>query len=200
MPENDIVTLQVGNKLLRIVVRECGCGLQGLRERFGSVAVSAINPSVSVEVIAQQLDDQVLPGLLQGVDVVVDATDNYPVRYSLNRVCLDSGTPLVSGAAVRLEAQLTVFDPVSGGPCYRCLYPQQGATGALNCSESGVLAPVVGALGSLQALEVIKLISGVGKLLRGRLMMLDLATHEVRYLTLRARDDCPDCAHLRAAR
>ncbi|MEP4485793.1 MAG: molybdopterin-synthase adenylyltransferase MoeB [Halioglobus sp.] len=161
-----------------------------------AAAVKAINPLIKVEAIPQHLDEQALATLLEGVDVVVDATDNYPTRYALNRACLNSCTPLVSGAAVRLEAQLTVFDPARGGPCYRCMYPQQGAEGALNCSESGVLAPVVGALGSLQALEVVKLIAGVGQTLRGRLMMLDLTTHEVRYLTLNAREDCPDCAHL----
>jgi adenylyltransferase/sulfurtransferase len=189
-------TVESSNLQRQIAHTEHSLGLN--KAESAAAAIKAINPSVSVEVIAQHLDAQTLPALLQTVDVVVDATDNYPVRYALNRACLASGTPLVSGAAVRLEAQLTVFDPVNGGPCYRCLYPQQGATGALNCSESGVLAPVVGALGSLQALEVIKLIAGIGQPLKGRLMMLDLATNEIRYLTLHARQDCPDCSHLHA--
>jgi len=191
-------TVESSNLQRQIAHTEHSLGLN--KAESAAAAVKAINPSVSVEAITQHLDAQTLPALLQTVDVVVDATDNYPIRYALNRACLDSGTPLVSGAAVRLEAQLTVFDPTNGGPCYRCLYPRQGAAGALNCSESGVLAPVVGALGSLQALEVIKLIAGIGQPLKGRLLMLDLATHEIRYLTLHPREDCPDCAHLRTDR
>lgn len=167
------------------------------KARSAAAAIAAINPEVAVEVIPRRLEEGDLPELLQGVDLVVDATDNYPVRYALNRACIAAAVPLVSGAAVRSEGQVAVFDPVRGGPCYRCLYPRAGATTALSCSESGVLAPVVGVIGSLQAMEAIKLLAGYGEPLRGSLLLLDLATMEIRRLQLPPAPDCPDCGQLR---
>ena len=92
-----------------------------------------------------------------------------------------------------------MFDPHRGGPCYRCLYPSEGQHTALSCSESGVLAPVVGVLGSLQAMEALKLLAGFGDPLRGRLLMMDLRNAQVQQLKIRPRPDCPDCAHLHPA-
>jgi len=152
---------------------------------------------VDVEVVPRHLQESDMPALLQGVDLVVDASDNYPVRYALNRACIAAGVPLVSGAAVRSEGQVAVFDPLRGGPCYRCLYPQAGATTALSCSESGVLAPLVGVIGSLQAMEAIKLLADYGQSLRGSLLLLDLGGAEIRRLQLPPLADCPDCGHLR---
>jgi adenylyltransferase/sulfurtransferase len=159
--------------------------------------LAALNHEVSVEVIPRTLQEVDLQPLLQRVDLVLDATDNYPTRYALNRACIAAGIPLVSGAAVRSEGQVALFDPTRGGPCYRCLYPSEGGETALGCSESGVLAPVVGVVGSLQAMEAIKVISGFGEPLRGRLLMLDLRTMEIRTLGLSPRAGCEDCAHLR---
>ncbi len=159
-------------------------------------AVRAINPEVVVDAIPRHLDGQSLPDQVRRVDLVVDATDNYPVRFALNRACIAAGVPLVSAAAVRSEGQVALFDPVRGGPCYRCLYRESGEETALSCSESGVLAPLVGVVGSLQAMEALKVLSGYGEPLRGRLLVLDLRTVEIRRLTLTPRRDCPDCAHL----
>ena len=161
-------------------------------------AVAALNPGVEVEVIPKTLEESDLSALLQRVDLVLDATDNYPTRYALNRACIAAGIPLVSGAAVRSEGQVAVFDPARGGPCYRCLYPLDEAETALGCSDSGVLAPVVGVVGSLQAMEALKVISGFGEPLRGRLLMLDLRTMEIRSLALSPREGCEDCAQLRS--
>ncbi|NCF18080.1 MAG: molybdopterin-synthase adenylyltransferase MoeB [Haliea sp.] len=159
-------------------------------------AIADLNPEVALEVIPRRLDETSLPPLLEGVDLVLDATDNYPVRYALNRACIAASIPLVSGAAVRSEGQVALFDPHRGGPCYRCLYPQEGEHTALSCSDSGVLAPVVGVVGSLQAMEALKVLSGFGEPLRGRLLLLDLRTMDLRSLTLSARGDCPDCGAL----
>jgi adenylyltransferase/sulfurtransferase len=159
-------------------------------------AVRAINPEVTVDVVPRHLDGESLPELLRRVDLAVDATDNYPVRFALNRACIAAGVPLVSAAAVRSEGQVALFDPVRGGPCYRCLYRESGAETALSCSESGVLAPLVGVVGSLQAMEALKVLSGYGEPLRGKLLVLDLRTMEIRRLALAPRRDCPDCAHL----
>lgn len=161
-------------------------------------AVRELNATTQLEVIPRLLDEEALPAVLEGVDLVVDATDNYSIRFALNRGCIARGIPLVSAAAVRSEGQLAVFDPTRGGPCYRCLYTPGDQTTALSCSESGVLAPLVGTLGSLQAMEAIKVLSGFGEPLRGRILMLDLRTMDMRTLQMPVRKHCPDCSHLTA--
>ena len=166
------------------------------KARSAAATIASLNPEVQLEVIPRALVEDSMPELVARVDLVVDATDNYPVRFALNRACIAAGVPLVSGAAVRSEGQVAVFDPVRGGPCYRCLYARDGAATALSCSDSGVLAPLVGVIGSLQAMEALKLLSGFGEILRGKLLLLDLRTMDIRQLTLPPRADCPDCAHL----
>lgn len=168
------------------------------KARSAAAAIGALNPEVKLEVIERKLIEGDMPALASRVDLVLDATDNYPVRFALNRACIAAGVPMVSAAAVRSEGQLAVFDPLRGGPCYRCLYTEGEQETALSCSESGVLAPLVGVIGSLQAMEALKILSGFGKSLRGVLLVLDLRTMEFRQLTLTARVDCPACAHLRS--
>jgi len=168
------------------------------KARSAAAAVAAINPEVQLEVVAQALVEEAMPDLVGRVDLVVDATDNYPVRFALNRACIAAGVPLVSAAAVRSEGQLSVFDPVRGGPCYRCLYTEADADTAPSCSESGVLAPLVGVIGSLQAMEALKVLTGFGVPLRGRLLMVDLNSMAIRTLELPRRPDCPACSHLQA--
>jgi molybdopterin/thiamine biosynthesis adenylyltransferase len=174
------------------------------KARSAAAAIAALNPEVRVQVVAQALVESAMPALVAGVDLVIDATDNFPVRFALNRACIAAGVPLVSAAAVRSEGQLAVFDPARGGPCYACLYTE-GEVGthadsrtdtALSCSESGVLAPLVGVLGSLQAMEALKILSGYGEPLRGKLLVIDLRTTEFRELLLPARADCPACAQV----
>lgn len=169
------------------------------RNKAESVAASiaGINPEVDVIVRPFHLDEHNLPGLVGESDLVLDGTDNYPTRFALNRACISAGVPLVSGAAVRSEGQVAVFDPHRGGPCYRCLYPTEGAHTALSCSDSGVLAPVVGVIGTLLAMETLKLLAGYGSPLRSRLLVMDLYSMETQKLVLNARDDCPDCGQLR---
>ncbi len=157
--------------------------------------VRAINSDIQVDAIAQHLEEGSVEQQLKGVDLVVDATDNFPIRFALNRACIAAKIPLVSAAAVRSEGQLAVFDPAHGGPCYRCLYPLEGAETALSCTQSGVLAPVVGILGSMQAMEALKVLSGFGEPLLGSLLVMDLKNMEVRRLGLKPRPDCPDCTH-----
>lgn len=165
-------------------------------------AIAALNPEVTVRVVEQSLVDTAMPALLAGINVVIDATDNFPVRFALNRACIAAGVPLVSAAAVRSEGQLAVFDPTRGGPCYACLYTEGEAgthshtDSALSCSESGVLAPLVGVLGSLQAMEALKILSGYGEPMRGKLLVIDLRTTEFRELLLPVRADCPACAQV----
>lgn len=166
------------------------------KARSAAASVAALNPATRVEVIERRLTEADLPALLARVDLVLDATDNYATRFALNRGCIAAGLPLVSAAAVRSEAQLAVFDPHRGGPCYRCLYTPGDDDTALNCAESGVLAPLVGVVGSMQAFEALKILSGFGEPLRGALLVMDFATVDIRRLTLNARSDCPDCSHI----
>ncbi len=163
-----------------------------------AATIAGLNPATDTKVLAHPLAGEELIQAVAGVDLVIDATDNYPTRFALNRACIAARIPLVSAAAVRSEGQLAVFDPVRGGGCYRCLYPETGAGTALNCSESGVLAPLVGVLGSMQAMETLKLLANYGEPLRGALLLVDLRTMDIRKLTLPRRADCPDCGHLKA--
>ena len=167
------------------------------KARSAAAAITALNPATRLEVLEESLSEDAMPGIVAAVDLVLDATDNYPARFALNRACIGAGVPLVSGAAVRSEGQVALFDPVRGGPCYRCLYPDADSDTALSCSESGVLAPVVGTIGSLQAMEAIKALTGFGEVLRGKLLAVDLRSMEFRRLALSSRRGCPDCGHLR---
>jgi adenylyltransferase/sulfurtransferase len=153
----------------------------------------AINPDVCINTLDQKPDQATLNELAQRADVIIDASDNYETRFSINRACVEQRTPLVSGAAIRFEGQVSVFDKrESTSPCYQCLYPQTGDE-AESCSETGVLAPVVGIIGSVQALESIKLICGIGEPLIGRLLVLDALAMNWHSLRLRQDPGCPVC-------
>ena len=133
----------------------------------------AINPEVTVTTITSALDADTLLEWVQQVTVVVDACDNFATRFAVNEACVQAGVPLVSGAAIRMEGQLSVYDSRDeNSPCYRCLFSDESAEEE-TCSQTGVLGPVVGTIGSLQALETIKLIAGIGKPLVGRLLLFD---------------------------
>ncbi|WP_116368546.1 HesA/MoeB/ThiF family protein [Parahaliea mediterranea] len=184
-------TVAVDNLPRQLCHQDDDCGRN--KAHSAAAAIAARNPEVSVEVIPRRLDEADLDACLPGLDLVLDCSDNYPLRYALNRASLRHRVPVVSAAAVRLEAQIALLDPNRNDPCYRCLYPEAGAQTALSCAESGVLGPVVGVAGSLQALEAIKYLSGCAEPLAGTLLMMDLATLEFRRLGVQRRDGCPDC-------
>lgn len=152
----------------------------------------ALNPGVRVEVIDQPLDEATLPALVASVDLAVDASDNFPTRFALNAACRQARVPLVSGAAIRFEGQVSVFPGQPGTPCYQCLYPSGGATEE-TCSANGVLAPLVGIIGAIQATEAIKILTGAGEPLVGRLLLIDALQMEWRSLRLWADPACPIC-------
>ncbi|WOG28660.1 molybdopterin-synthase adenylyltransferase MoeB [Endozoicomonas sp. 8E] len=155
--------------------------------------ISAMNPGVELDLIPKKLKEQELLSLLENSDLVLDATDNFDSRFMVNRCSVRLGVPLVTGAAIRFNGQLTVFDRwQENAPCYRCLYPEKVAE-ELSCSESGILGPVVGTIGTMQALEAVKLLTGAGKTLNGRLLMFDAASMEWQSLQLIADPDCPVC-------
>lgn len=165
------------------------------RDKVESAAdsVSALNPDVRVVRLPQALDEASLGEVLETVDLVLDCSDNFATRQAVNRACFQSGKPLVSGAAIRLEGQLSVFDPRnSDSPCYQCLYGT-GDEATLSCSEAGVLGPLVGLVGSLQALEAIKLIANFGEPLVGRLLLIDALDSRFREMRLRRDRHCLVC-------
>jgi len=156
----------------------------------------ALNAEITINTLNQKLTDEAFTQIIQQADVVIDASDNFATRFAINRVCVDTHTPLISGAAIRLEGQVSVFPNTPGGdsPCYRCLYDDIPEAEA-RCSETGVLAPVVGIIGSIQATETIKLLSGLGTPLAGRLLTLDASTLEFREIRLRKDPHCPVCSN-----
>ena len=155
--------------------------------------ITALNPTIAVECITEKLAGDALVAEIARADVVVDCSDNFPTRHAVNAACVTARKPLVSGAAIRLEGQVAVFDSrEDDSPCYRCLYEDSGDEN-LSCAESGVLAPLVGVIGSVQALEVLKLVVGFGQPLRGRLLMIDADSMQWRQLLLRRDPSCPVC-------
>lgn len=160
-----------------------------------AATLKSLNPEVVVQCYRQRFDEALAEALVPSVDLVLDCSDNFTTRFMVNRVCWQSAKPLVSAAAVRAEGQIVVFNPAdASSPCYRCLYSEDAEVGAGNCSENGVLAPLVGVFGSMQAAEAIKLLSGYGKTQPGKLLVGDLFTGDWRSLRLGKDPDCPVCS------
>ncbi len=162
-------------------------------------AIHDLNPDVEVTAIPWVLQDDELAREVRDADVVIDACDNFESRFELNAACWRLATPLVSGAAMRMDGQVTVFDarrPHS--PCYRCLYSDESTEGEA-CSQVGVLAPLLGIIGSVQAAEAMKLIIGMGTPLVGRVLVLDALDMEWRTLKLRKDPHCPVCAEAKGS-
>lgn len=157
--------------------------------------LARINPQVKVETLAERAAGELLQDLVAAADIVVDATDNFATRHAINRACVKFARPLVSGAAVRFDGQVAVFDlRRTDSPCYHCLFPEEGETEELRCAVMGVFAPVVGIIGSIQAAEVLKLLTGMGEPLQGRLLLLDALSMQWRSVRLAKDPSCNVCA------
>jgi adenylyltransferase/sulfurtransferase len=154
-------------------------------------ALQAINPLIDIETIHYRVDNW--DKIIGSMDIVVDCTDNFATRFAINAACYRQKKPLVSAAAIRFEGQLSVFDHRDAqSPCYQCLYSPEGSDD-LTCSEAGVIAPIVGVMGSLQALEVLKLIANIGTSLIGRLLLFDAKHHQWREMRLPKDPQCLLC-------
>lgn len=191
LADDDVVDLSNLQRQIAHGSRDIG------RLKVGSVAdsIRALNSDTTLLEYPLRLSGEALLNAVAKVDLVVDASDNFTTRFALNQACYHAGKPLVSGAAIRSEGQLSVFDfRRDDSPCYRCLYHQDTDDNVLNCSESGVLAPIVGIVGSMQALEALKCLAGVGEPLVGRLLLIDGMTMELRQLNLRRDPACPVCS------
>ncbi len=154
-----------------------------------------INPDVVVQTIQQKSSEAEFKQLVEQADVVIDCSDNFATRYTLNRVCLQLKKPLVSGAAIGFEGQITVFDfRHETSPCYHCLFPDTGSDQEMRCAENGVFAPLVGMIGTTQAAEALKLIMNIGDSLQGRLLLLDALSMEWRTIKLGRDPQCAVCS------
>ena len=163
-------------------------------------AVAALNPDVKVIPVTQRADDALLDRLVGQADLVLDCTDNFSTRHAINRACVKHGKPLVSGAAIRFDGQITVYDPRSpDSPCYACVFPESDLPEETRCATMGVFAPLVGIVGTVQAAEALKLLCGIGTPLTGRLLMLDGRGMEWNEMKLSRNKACAVCG-IEAAR
>ena len=160
-------------------------------------AMQAQNPFVQVRPYHRRLSEEVAAKLVADYDLVLDGTDNFDTRYLVNRACVAAGVPLISGALSQWEGQLSVFDPAHGAPCYACIFPGAPAAHlAPSCAEAGVIGPLPGVIGSMMALEAVKVITGAGTPLRGQMVIYDALYGESRTITVARREGCPTCGHV----
>jgi len=164
------------------------------KARSAAHRMQAMNPGVSVLPLEARLSGEALDTAVAQADVVLDCSDNFTTRYAVNAACVAHRRPLVSGAAVRFDGQVSVFDRrESDAPCYACLFPAEAQWGEMRCAEFGVFAPLVGVVGSLQAAEALKVLLGVGQSLNGRLLLIDSLAGQWRTIRIRRDPHCPVC-------
>lgn len=160
----------------------------------GQQTLKAINPGIEVVALCERADEARLAQLVAEATVVLDCTDNFSTRHAINRACVAAGVPLVSGAAIRMDGQIAVFDPRSGQTaCYACLFPPDQQFEEVQCSTMGVFAPLVGIIGTMQAAEALKLVAGIGESLADRLLLLDARSMEWTSIRTAKSADCGVC-------
>ncbi|WP_413506556.1 molybdopterin-synthase adenylyltransferase MoeB [Serratia proteamaculans] len=186
----DFDTVSLSNLQRQILHRDARVGMAKVES--ARIELSAINPHIHIDAVDEQLDDSQMAAQIAACDLVLDCTDNVATRDLLNRLCHAQRKPLVSGAAIRMEGQLSVFTYQPDEPCYRCLSRLFGDT-ALTCVEAGVMAPLVGTIGTLQAMEAIKLLTQYGQPLTGKLLMFDAMTMQFREMKLPKNPQCEVC-------
>jgi len=165
-----------------------------------ALSIHAINPDVRVVALQERVDAKRLDQLVADADVVLDCSDNFATRHAVNAACVAHGKPLVSGAAIGFDAQISVYDTrLNDTPCYACVFPPDGTYEEQRCATMGVFAPLVGIIGSMQAAEALKLLAGTGTSLAGRLQMLDARAMEWSEIGLTRVPGCPVCARHRPA-
>jgi len=159
-------------------------------------ALNSVNPEVEIVGLEKRLDSNNAGTLVAGADLVLDCTDNFATRHLLNRACAKHRKPLVSGAAIRFDGQVMVFDLRDpAAPCYACLFPEEGEVEEVQCSVMGVFAPLTGMVGATQAMEALKLLAGIGASLSGRLLLLDAKNADWRTVRVSKDPACPVCTN-----
>jgi adenylyltransferase/sulfurtransferase len=185
---SDFDRVEPSNLQRQIIHREVDIG--ELKATSARHTLNQINSSCKVTALDWELDASELAEQIRAADLVLDCTDNYASRFQLNRIAMIEGRPLVTGAAIRLEGQILTSLP--GGPCYQCVYPQQ-LENQETCAMEGVLAPVVGLIGTLQALQAVRVLTGYAENLRGTMLLFDAAAMEWQRVRIRALANCPAC-------
>ena len=188
---NDFDEVDLSNLQRQIVHTSESVGVPKVESAIRTL--SALNPEIRLTGINRQLSGKELYSEVERANVVVDATDNFDIRFALNEACVRTRTPLISGAAIRMEGQVTVYRAdLDNSPCFRCLYSEEDEPEE-RCSETGVLGSVVGIIGSIQATEALKIIAGVGETLQSRLLLFDAMTVEWQEVRIRKDANCPVC-------
>ena len=160
--------------------------------------IARYNPEVRVEALEERVEAERLADLVSAADVVLDCCDNFATRHAVNRACVRFRKPLVSGAAIRFDGQVSVFDMRdANAPCYHCLFPEGQDLEELRCAVMGVFAPITGIIGTIQAAEALKVLADTGETLKGRLLLLDGLSMEWRSINIKKDPACPVCGHLR---
>lgn len=160
----------------------------------GKQALQAINPEIDIVPLQQRLSGEALDALVGSADIVLDCTDNFATRHAINRACVHRKKPLVSGAAIRFDGQISVYDlRRDDAPCYHCLFPEGEDVDEVRCAVMGVFAPLTGIVGTMQAAEALKLAANIGESLSGRLLLLDALEMEWRTITFRKDPGCAVC-------
>ena len=160
----------------------------------GQKTLRDINPGINIVALKERVSGERLNELVGQASVVLDCSDNFATRHAINRACVAKRVPLVSGAAIKFDGQISVFDARSGSaPCYACLFPEEQQFEEVNCGTMGVFAPLVGIIGSMQAAEALKLIAGIGTSLAGRLLLLDARTMEWSSIKVARNASCSVC-------
>jgi adenylyltransferase/sulfurtransferase len=166
----------------------------------GRRTLAELNPGVDVVPIVARLEGESLRAAVADADVVLDCCDNFATRHAVNRACVQAGVPLVSGAAIRFDGQLAIFDPRrDDSPCYHCLFPESDAVDEVRCATMGVFAPLTGIVGTMQAAEALKLLGGFAVPMTGRLLLLDARTMQIDTIRVPRDPACPVCGPHRTA-
>lgn len=188
----DADTVDLTNLQRQVLYRTDSVGGRKVEEAKKTLA--AVNPEVEVVPLAQRVTAAEVDRLVAGADIVLDCSDNFATRHVLNRACVKFARPLVSGAAIRFDGQLMVFDlRTKDAPCYACLFPEEGEVEEVQCSTMGVLAPLVGTIGAMQAVEAVKLLSGAGSTALGQLTLFDAKASDLRTVKVKKDARCAVC-------
>lgn len=188
----DADTVDLTNLQRQVLYRTASVGGKKVDEAMKTLA--SMNPDVEVVPLAQRVTADEVDRLVAGADVVLDCSDNFITRHVLNRACVKFKRPLISGAAIRFDGQLMVFDlRKPDAPCYACLFPEEGEVEEVQCSTMGVLAPLVGTIGAMQAVEAVKLLSGAGEMPLGQLTLFDAKASDLRTVRVKKDARCAVC-------
>ena len=189
-------TVDLTNLQRQIMHNQNSVGLAKVQS--GKTMLQNLNPHIQVNAIQEKATADLLEQLLPNASVVLDCSDNFTTRHMVNAACVKHQVPLVSGAAIKFDGQVTVIDPrQTGTPCYACLFPADQEFNEVQCSTMGVFSPLVGIIGSIQAAQALQVIMQIGEPLVGKLLLWDARSSQVDQITLHQRDDCPVCSKYR---